>query len=465
MERLTTKGNQMGLCYKTTKWSDGLWQGHCQSSVKAKETVRDGKKRQKAFKGFAQDLHAKLYLRNEPDATKDAPEWATDLHSQAEDLAEFRQLRARCQSDGFAAGVATEALLSALVDLVPESDDQDQNDQGNGQGQAGQGQSDGPGNGEQRRKLRQAVRDATTEVDQAEAAIDGLADAMGVSMPGTAIGENVTLENLNHLRETYKLVKKSPQLQSIADLAGRLQRIAASKKRSKVDRAIGAVKGIELSGDLARVIPSELAGLNSANNLVKLSTLSKIIEKRALSYRMQGEQPEKRGPIVLLADESASMGNGREVWAKALAMAVLSTATKQKRAWHLVGFNYQITHETAIEPGQATIADVNNALCRQPSGGTNFDAPLIRACEILQSSATMNKADVIFITDGEDDLSETTIKRVNALKQSDGVNVYVLGVGRQAQLQNLAPIASETYQVNSLSTDENEMIAPVINLD
>lgn len=477
----------MGLCYKTSKWADSLWSGHVRTSPTAKAIVLDGKGKQDAFNKFACDLHSKLYLPNEPmkvdGRSATPPQWATDLHAKATELGEWSQLRARCQQDGFAAGVATEALLSELVSLVPQQDRSQPpkpRRRRGGSGDPGEGgtygaPSDKPGdqpgngptadNGDLRRKLRKAVRAATAAVDAAEAELDGLAEAMGITRPGTALGESTTLEDIDKIRAAHKVAKQSPQLQRIAELAGRLQRIAASKKRSKVDRAIGAVKGIELSGDVARIIPSELADLNSSIPMLRLAGLSKILDKRALSYKMTGDAPEARGPIVVLFDESSSMRNGRETWSKALGMAILTTATKQKRAWTGIGFSGGINHERTIEPGEATIDDVTAALVRRPRGGTRFNAPLLRACEVIETSKAMHKADIILITDGESTVSDDVVKRVNKLRSENGVNVYAIGVGCEASLSSVKEITNETYQVRSLDTGDNELIAPVVNLD
>jgi uncharacterized protein with von Willebrand factor type A (vWA) domain len=480
----------MGLCYKTSKWADSLWAGHVRTSPVAKGIVRDGKAKQDKFNSFAQDLHAKLYFPNEPlkvdGRSAKPPQWAEDLHAKATELGEWSQLRARCQQDGFAAGVATEALLSELVKLVPAQSKEDKRkgreghegfpggaggQPGDGQGRPGDGEGSGQGegptsdNGDLRRKLRKAVRAATKAVDDAEAEIDGLAEAMGLTRPGTSPGENATIDDIDKIRATYKVAKQSPQLQRIAELAGRLERIAASQKRSTVDNAVGAVKGIELSGDIARIIPSELADLNSSIPMLRLAGLSKILDKRALSYKMEGESPQARGPIIMLFDESSSMRNGRETWSKAVGMAILSTATKQKRAWTGIGFSYGINHERTIEPGEATIDDVTQALVRKPSGGTDFDPPLLRACEIIETSKSMHKADIVLITDGEDDVDDATAKRVNKLRNEQGVNVYCIGVGSEASLSSVKCIANATFQVRSLDTNDNEMIAPVVNLD
>jgi uncharacterized protein with von Willebrand factor type A (vWA) domain len=48
---------------------------------------------------------------------------------------------------------------------------------------------------------------------------------------------------------------------------------------------------------------------------------------------MKGKEPQTRGPIVVLLVESASMREAhKDIWSKAVCLALLSTATRQKRA-------------------------------------------------------------------------------------------------------------------------------------
>ena len=110
----------MGLIYQTTRWLDRLWSEHLEMSSPARDLVEAGVRKQgDAFAGFPADLHARLHLPAAP-ATKDGPAWAVQLHGLASELGEWQWLRAMCSRNGFAAGIATEAMLGCLLPLVPE---------------------------------------------------------------------------------------------------------------------------------------------------------------------------------------------------------------------------------------------------------------------------------------------------------------------------------------------------------
>lgn len=486
----------MGLCYDTSKWADYLWDSHVEQSVPSQSVLEDGKEKQPEFESFAHDIHSRLYLLNEPSQVENGPEWATKLHDAASELSEWQQLRKRCHNDGFLSSLAAEQVLQSLIRFVPRAKSEDKQNQGQnqsgnqpgnqgnpGQGKPGNGNAQGtngngqgnaqstqngtsgqPGNGNGsvglRRALRKAIREATDAVCQAQGQLEGVQEALG--LPGNAPSDNTTLKGIDRIRDAHKRMNQSFQLKKIAELAGRLQRLAATKKRSRVRPAVGCIKGITLSGDISRVLPSELVGLRGSK-LARLDTLRKIVEKRALSYQMEGKETATRGPIVVLTDESGSMAGDRETWSKAVALSILSTASRQKRAWNLIGFSGHINHEQSIKAGEGTATVLEQALCRRCSGGTDFTQPVARALEILETSATMKKADVIIITDGEAELDKDVAERARQMTKLEGVNFFVVGIGHEAALSSLRGIATSMVKLNTL--DSNDPITPVINLE
>jgi uncharacterized protein with von Willebrand factor type A (vWA) domain len=286
-------------------------------------------------------------------------------------------------------------------------------------------------------------------------------------MPGTSVVTNAGPSNLKAIRIAYSLLATSPRLQRVGRLAGRLERIAAAKAQSKVKPGVGEIHGIGFGGlpDLARLLPSELVALRRRS--LRLHLLARLLQSKALAYAMTGREPQGMGPIVVLLDESSSMREAaKDIWSKAVALALLSTATKQRRAWHLVAFNGAIVREVEIPAGQATPHDICRALDHAASGGTDFDAPVLRAVEIIQQSPTMKQADVIVITDGEDSVGPETIEAANRLTRAEGVSWFCIGVGPDAELglQSLASIATSMVRVRN-PEDADELVAPVINLE
>ena len=152
--------------------------------------------------------------------------------------------------------------------------------------------------------------------------------------------------------------------------------------------------GVELGGELGRALPAELAAMRPGSRL-RLLTLARWADKRLQQYQMQGDEPQARGPIVVLLDERIVIGRP-STWAAAVALASLSTAARERRACTVVGFNSGIRyvvrldaqgrgwrhdrrdHSSAERMGGA--ADVAlHVATSSPSGGTSFDsAPALR---------------------------------------------------------------------------------------
>jgi len=468
----------MGLCYQTSRWLDRLWGEHLELSSPARDLVEAGINKQGApFAGFPSDLHARLYLPNDPPAQDEAPSWAAHLHTLSSELGEWRRLRSMCSRNSFAAGVAAEVMLGHLLphvpDLPPPRENQDQAGDKAGDkapsspatvSGAGSPGADGPpSDADLRASLRRATREAREAVQEAESGLEGLGTPLGLSMPGTAVVHDAGPAGLKAIRDAHTRLGGSHRLKRICELAGRLERIAASKARSRVKPGVGEIHGIDMGADLSRLLPSELVSLRHPR--LRLALLSRLLQRRALTYGMQGKEPQARGPVIVLLDESGSMrAAGKDTWAKAVCLALLSTATRQKRDWHLVSFNGSIIRETAIPARQATMAIIQAALDHRCAGGTDFNAPIFRAVELLWHSPTMKKADVVIISDGEADLNPETVEVAKNLTRTEGVSWFAVGVGPDAdtELTSLVPIATSMVRVRD--TDDPDPIVPVINL-
>jgi len=301
-------------------------------------------------------------------------------------------------------------------------------------------------------------------VEEAESQIEGLGTPLGLSLPGTSALRSPQPSDLKAIREAHKKVKGSYRLRRIAELAGRLERIAANKARSRVKPGVGEVHGIGLGNDLSRLLPSELIQLRRP--ALRLSLLARLLQNKALVYAMAGREPLAKGPIIVLLDESSSMKEfEKEIWSKAVALALLAQATKKRRSWHLVAFNADIIREVAIPAGKAAPGDIERALDHGCYGGTDFDKPIMKAISIIENEKKMKQADVIIITDGEDTLTPATIEAANLSTRRIGVSWYVVAVGIDAGLsiQSLSPIATSTVWVKD--TSDPEPIVPVINLE
>lgn len=424
----------MGLIYKTSEWSDLLWNDHIAQSTTAQQLIRDGMNRQGEFPEFANDVHAALYLRHQPPFEDNAPQWANELLNQAQAIPEYKTLKAKCNNDGFAAGIATETLLDAIKAHIPKEDKK--HDSSNPMASSGD-------NSQMRQDIRQALRSARDAVTEAEQTLEPLMNAAGITH-GSQPGEHETLEDVEQMRQAYHVLKGQSALNDITRLAGRMKRLTANKQRSTVKKGVGPIKGLTQGGDVSRLIPASIAGLR--HRAQRLDTLRKIINRQALQYKMDAKQTLGRGPIVICRDMSSSMRGMPDTWAKAVCLALMETAQEQKRQYTQIAYETYITQEVSIEPTKTSLESILPILTQAPAGGTDFNPPLARALDIIKDAPTMRQADVIFITDGHATIEGEIIEAYQDAQRADGLSVYVVSVGR-SPATILDPIATESYHV------------------
>lgn len=229
------------------------------------------------------------------------------------------------------------------------------------------------------------------------------------------------------------------RLQEIVRLAGRFTRVALQKRRSRVKHEPVEVAEIETGGALSRVLPSELAAL--ADPARKMDFYRRFAEGKLLQYRLDARFPQGRGPLVICVDESGSMTGVREIWAKAVALAAFNLAAKVRRAYALIHFGsaYEIRVDRFPQPRKASPAEVLGAVEHFFGGGTDFQAPLARALEVLEESP-YRRGDIVFITGGECTVSPGFLERFARIKREKEFSVFAVLV-KQGTVGAVQPFA------------------------
>lgn len=444
-----------GLIYNTTQWSDTLLTRYHRRSKPLKQIIDDGYEKQKTYPKFAEDVHARLYLGNEPDTreTPDGAEWAETLHQQASDLPDWQRLRHRCRRSPFSAGIATEQILRATLDSVPQAPPKQKG------GQSGTAPPP-PDPDKARRDMRQAAKQASAAVDGAEQAVEPFADALGINA-----GNDPTRPQSDAaaaaLLALYEQIREHPDLAYIAELAGRMRHHARAQKRSMLRRSTGGINGIA-PGE-RDILPQELAGLRDGR-MLRLRTLRRVLNKQALAYRRTPQaETLTHGPFVVLLDVSASMGSERLTPAKALALALMCTAIKQRRTFAIVTFNAGIQYQALFPKGsRPDIQTLLALLDQRATGGTDFDIAIQKALDIVKTEPGFDRADILMVTDGESRIDAETVQAFQAI---DGLTLYGLGIGDGADRlpDTLRGLASECWLVANVTGETGATLAPLIN--
>jgi len=433
---------------------------------------------------FGTEVFERLYGAPEtldPEQLDPETPWAPAAHAILDELPEWEELRASVQGDPDFSAIAAKGILKAVGDKLPElleEQEREESEDGEGEGD-GDGQGQGPGKGsskitasdKMRAALRAAVRNATTETAEGKEALAGLAPGMEAAPPAA------DQPNPERMQLAEKL-KNDPTLRKRLELAGRLRRIADQRKKVKNVNAREEVVDIERGADLGRMLPSSLARLRHPK--LRLLALRDIVERQAVQYRLEGSEPQGRGPIVVLLDESYSMIGEPNDWARAVGIATVGIGAKEKRAVTVIGFNGGITavHHLAADGkgyelpvmGRTSgsvgsprpIGDISKVALaiasRGPSGGTQL-APAFRlALGNLPASIRDKRADLVLVTDGHaEKLPSDVMEDLEALKADEGLKVYGLTVNGGSLSPAVQAICNEAVDIDKTEGDAKQV--------
>jgi len=229
------------------------------------------------------------------------------------------------------------------------------------------------------------------------------------------------------LRDQLKLAEHlshDRKLKEIAEWAGRMKLIAQRKQRSKHRESIDR-SGIAMGNRVERLLPSELTAF--ASPATKHDFLRRFVEGQTLLFDTAGKERLGKGPIILCLDQSGSMSD-QETISKGFTLALMSIARKQRRDFALILFSSRAMEPKVYPRGKINVDDMIRLATTFLDGGTDFVSPLKKASEVIQSSR-FRKADVVFVTDGEDRLTEDFVKHWNELKASKDFRVLSLLIG------------------------------------
>ncbi len=289
------------------------------------------------------------------------------------------------------------------------------------------------------RSTREALQGASQSVDDAHAAAQGF---------GLGDVSNLSASTLLHYA---KKLRGDSMLAAIMRWAGRAIIRAQSLQRQRTDRPGGEITGVELSGDIARLLPIELAavagGLGPERELL---SLYKVATRQALSYKTRSREPVSQGPIVVTVDESGSMSGDRIIAAKGVALAIAATARMQRRPCKLFGF--ADTGDVWSTDGTAAPDTLSDWATHFNGGGTEPHGPLEMVPEQWPAGKVGAKADHIIITDGDMGIAPELVESYKAWARKHDVRTFVIGVGVRS-VRSLEQVATRTWCVPSLDLD------------
>lgn len=228
------------------------------------------------------------------------------------------------------------------------------------------------------------------------------------------------------LRDKILLAEKiasTKQMKEIADWAGRFKQTARRKQKAKQSECVTR-RGITRGNDLENLLPVELSYYT--HPLMKMDFLRRFAEGETMQYEQKGSMYLKKGPIILCLDQSDSM-RSLETQSKGFTLALMSIAKKQQRDLCLVLFSSSIQIYT-YKKGAMGASEVARLARTFLGGGTNFTLALDKALNVINESR-FKQADLVFVTDGEDQLTNSFLEAFNKRKREKAFNVLSLVIG------------------------------------
>lgn len=408
---------------------------------------------------------------------------------EAMELKEYNELRIHTSGDVVAAGLGTIAMepelevlfdkLKSMQDLADELQQQMEAAQGVADGikslddmiaealaaGASDGDSEVKDMQEQQAAAKQALEKMKKEMDATAEQMDSEWDSKLPELKETmksAYGEaNDQAEQMDNLpswgldpgelqrlpaQRRLELAKQfnNEKFRKIAKLLGPLKRMAFGEQKKKVTNASEEIFNVKTGNDLPRVLPTEMLMLGDDDMCIDF--FRRFTEESLLQYEMRGTEKICKGDVIFCEDGSGSMYGDREVWAKAVGLALLQVSHSQKRGFYGIHFGSPgeyMTFEFAPDGSVDTfhkgakkhLSKLDGTILFAETffnGGTDFHTPLTVALDRLRAQYEATgavKADIVFVTDGQCSVSDDWMKAFKEEQARIGFRVWGVIIG------------------------------------
>ncbi len=327
-------------------------------------------------------------------------------------LKEYEELHTVSRLDFFASAAATRAFSDQIIKLIKEKKEEDKKEPEKGKADKG---ALGVDPDTLRWAIRRSLKKGLEEAQEAKAAVETFGREEG-GIQRIPLTEQFRLADL---------LGKNPKIKEIIKMLGRMRLEALSLKRSRIIHSSPVRRGVETVGieGIERVIPDELATLALGKEGEELF-LKKLLDEDLLAYSYKNPLVETQGPILLAVDGSGSMAGPKEVWAKALAIATILQAKREKRQSH--GIIFGASEKEIFNIDVDRLEDLATASFHM---GTNFGPPLTWAKDHFRENP---RADFLFITDGICNLESDKRTEFIQTKSRSGAKCYSVLIGSES---------------------------------
>lgn len=292
------------------------------------------------------------------------------------------------------------------------------------------------------KQAQQMIADALSATRKKAEEIDTILHAWGND---TATNESSALN-----RELVDKVRQNKTLLDIAKYLGRLKELIRHKRKNAFAYGRGEKYSLETGNSLQRILSSEFALLAVPETAPLF--MRKLQRKGLKQYARRERICKGQGDIIVCLDESSSTRGDKSAWGKAVAYAMLEIAGINKRDFALIHFSGRGSFRTDLfRPGQYTQEDVFQSAATFLGGGTDYVTPLTEALRLMEEN-NYQRADLLFITDGECRLPEDFAQTLCGTKAARGFTIHgVLMDGFGADMAfSLKPFCDEITFISEL---------------
>lgn len=476
-----------------TLWEEMEKEDFQKASKPFQGEINKGHEKGYQFNEFSQDLFSSMYKVSPkfPNPYGDPKtQWARNAFAELEKMPEFSSLReADTKTDAFRSGLAATILTKHFAEHLKQDapkedpqefqeefdklrqeisdmeqnyaagDDIDEEKLEDLKHQAGEAQNkrdeasqaweavaDQNKGFEARQMIRRAVSAASEKVDE----MDEQINAFGI---GKKPGDAGYTDPEQKMR-VAKLLDGNRKLSEIAKLAGRFQAEAKKAQRNKIKHGYEEVVDIETGNNIERLLPSEIVKLG--DETLELLFYKGYCEQALLQYRLESTEKQSKGPIVFCIDNSGSMSGQREIWSKAIMLAIAQIAMDQRRTFEVIHFDSRIQRKDVFPAGTSDPEKLIESCAFFSQGGTDITCALrdgIRDIRKGEEGVDLNKADLICITDGQDHIPEDVKKQLKGEFKELGVSLFSIILGGDAA--DLDSISDYYTRVDDLHSDKD----------
>lgn len=243
----------------------------------------------------------------------------------------------------------------------------------------------------------------------------------------------------------------------IAKIAGRIRGFALTAHRSRV--RVGPVSmQVGPTKNPLKLFPTEAMKLGkNAPRLTQFEARTRFLSD-GLTGWLPVEDGEKEGPFVAGIDVSGSMSGARIIVAKGVALGLAQAARETGREFILFAFASDRSKLFAVTSNDDW-SEVIRWCGMAASGGTDFDMAMEFAIEKLHEMSQVDRADFLFISDGEGYLSPARLDDWLNHKTEHGARLFYVPVVAQYPQNTIVRIADKVIHLTDFDEKAGTKLA------